>query len=86
MSAVQVIEWESGEVVRTVDTTGKGERQIERIMRGMLTNMDRDRFGVREVSDEEEREDDPAEDDAAIDALLAGEPQGSLHRMGEDRG
>lgn len=29
-------------------------------------------------------DDEPAEDDAEVQAILDGEPRGSLHRMGED--
>ncbi len=34
------------EIVERVDVTGKSDRDIERITRGMLINMDRDRFYV----------------------------------------
>lgn len=49
-TALEVVEWATGEVVHTVNVAGKSERNVERILRGMLTNMDRERFGVREVS------------------------------------
>lgn len=74
MSAVQVIEWDTGEVVHTVDTTGKSERMVEKVMLGMLTNMDRDRFGVREVGDDE---DAPASD---TEPTLRGEDCESSYR------
>ncbi len=48
--ALEVTEWESGEVVETIDVSSKTESSVERVMRGLLTQMDRDRFGVREVS------------------------------------
>lgn len=38
------------EVVETVDVTGKSECAIERIERGMLINMDRERFYVDDVT------------------------------------
>jgi hypothetical protein len=34
----------SATCVQRVDVTGKSEREVERVERGMLINMDRDRF------------------------------------------
>jgi hypothetical protein len=47
---IEVVESETGKVVRTIDVTGKGETHIEKTERGMLINMDRDRFFTRVVS------------------------------------
>jgi hypothetical protein len=47
---VEIVEWETGKVVSVVDVSHKTERQVEKIMLGMLRNLNRDRFGVREVS------------------------------------
>lgn len=49
VSALEVVEIETSKVVHTVDVRGQSDRGIERIMRGMLINMDRDRFFVREA-------------------------------------
>lgn len=38
----------TGEIVRRFDVTGKSERQIEKIERGALINMDTDRFCIGE--------------------------------------
>lgn len=50
--ALQVVEIATDKVVHTVDVRGQSERTIERIMRGMLINMDRDRFFVRETEED----------------------------------
>ena len=46
---LQVIDLETDEVVRTIDVSGHSERQVERIERGLLRNMNRDRYVVDEV-------------------------------------
>lgn len=43
---LRVVEIATKKVVRTFDVTGKSERQIEKLVRGLLINMDRDRFYV----------------------------------------
>ena len=48
MTALVVREIATRKEVHRLDVTGKTERQIERIERVMLTNMDRDRFTVGE--------------------------------------
>lgn len=50
---LEVVEIETDKVVHTVDVRGQSERGVERILRGMLINMDRDRFFVREVEEGE---------------------------------
>lgn len=45
---IEVVEIESGEVVQKIDVTGKGERAIERTMRGLLRQMDTERFYAKE--------------------------------------
>lgn len=43
---LKVKELATGKVVSEVDVTGKSERMVERVMSGMLRNMDTDRFCV----------------------------------------
>lgn len=44
---LQVVDGETGQVVHSVDVSGRSDRAVEKIERGMLRNMD-DRFFVRE--------------------------------------
>jgi hypothetical protein len=46
---IEVVETSTGEVVHALDITGKGDKEVEKITRGMLINMDTDRFHTREV-------------------------------------
>jgi hypothetical protein len=46
---VQVIEIATGKVVHEVDVRDMSDRQIERVMSGMLINMDTERFHLKEV-------------------------------------
>lgn len=46
MSALIIREFESGKEVDRFDTTGDTERQIDRLERGILINLDRDNFYV----------------------------------------
>lgn len=48
MKKLKVIELATGKTVHEVDVTGKTSRQIEKVMSGMLRNMDTDRFAVEE--------------------------------------
>lgn len=43
---IRVIELATGKVVHVVDVTGKSSSAIERVERGMLINMNTDRFCV----------------------------------------
>jgi hypothetical protein len=45
---LQVIEFSSGKVVKVIDVTGKSENSIEKIERGLLYQMDREKFYVSE--------------------------------------
>jgi len=45
---LKVRELATGKIVHTVDVTNKSERQIERILGGMLINMDTDKFVIDE--------------------------------------
>lgn len=47
-SKLQVVELTTGKVVHEVDVSGKGESSIERVMSGMLINMDTDRYCIQE--------------------------------------
>lgn len=51
MSVVRldVTEIETGEVVHSIDVQGKSERAIERVLMGMLTQIDTDRYFVAEL-------------------------------------
>lgn len=46
MSALIIKDVESGAETKRFDTTGKSERQIERLERGILINLDHDRFYI----------------------------------------
>lgn len=48
MAALVVRDVETDEEVRRLDVTGKSERQIEKIERGMLRQMDTERYHVGE--------------------------------------
>jgi hypothetical protein len=43
---LRVREFESGNVVHRVDVTGRSERGIEKVLLGMLRNMDTERFCI----------------------------------------
>lgn len=45
---LRIVNRETGEVVSTVDVTGRSERTIERVETGMLINMDTDRFYIQD--------------------------------------
>ncbi len=49
--AIEVVEISTGEVVSRFPTNGKSERQLELVMRGLLRNMDTDKFFAREVTE-----------------------------------
>ena len=46
MSEVRIIDNETGEVVRSFDTTGQSQRQAEKLMLGIEINLDHERFHV----------------------------------------
>ena len=48
---LQVVEIATKEIVKVVRVTGSSDRRIEKVMRGMLINMDTDRFFVRDSAD-----------------------------------
>jgi hypothetical protein len=52
--AIEVVELATGRVVTTVDVSRKTDAQIERVERGILINMDTDRFCTRVRGDKEE--------------------------------
>lgn len=47
---LDVTEIETGEVVHSVDVRGRSEREIERILMGMLVNADSDRYFIAEAT------------------------------------
>lgn len=50
---LRIVDIETGEVVRRVPVTGdKTERQIEKVMSGMLHRIDTDRFRVEDSADD----------------------------------
>ena len=53
---LEIVRIKGGEVVKRLDVTGKGERGIERTMRGMLMRIDREKFFVNENETEEKLE------------------------------
>ena len=52
---LQVINIETFEIVKELDVTGRSDSNVERIERGMLINMNRDKYCVRDTKYEEER-------------------------------
>jgi len=44
---------ETGEVVHSVDVAGRTERSVERVLMGMLTQIDTKRYYVAEVEGDE---------------------------------
>ena len=50
---VGVTEIGTGKIVHEIDVTGKSQREIEKIIRGMLINMDRDEYcvGINETKE-----------------------------------
>ena len=49
---LEVVELATNKVVRVLDVSKLSERQREKCLRGLLTQMDRERFFVREVESE----------------------------------
>ena len=49
ITAIEIVEIATGDVVDTLDVEGMGERMISRMETGMLINMDRERFFTRRV-------------------------------------
>jgi hypothetical protein len=45
---IEVVSIETGEVVNRVDVTGKTERYIDKCLCGMLINLDRENYCLRE--------------------------------------
>lgn len=45
---IEVVEIETGKVVEAVDVSGRSESYVERVVRGMLRNLNADRFFIRE--------------------------------------
>lgn len=45
---IEVVEIATGEVAKRIDVTGKDERAIEKVMRGLLIQMDTERFYAKE--------------------------------------
>lgn len=51
---LQVKEIGTGNVIHTIDVTGKSDSTVERVISGMLIEMDTDRFFVADTADDEE--------------------------------
>jgi len=49
--ALEVVDIETGDVAHTVDVKGKSENHVDRVERGMLMQMDVERFFVRRVEE-----------------------------------
>ena len=49
---LRVIRLGSNEIVHTVNVSGRGDRDVEKVIRGMLRNMDTDRFHVEDSKDD----------------------------------
>lgn len=46
---IEVVSYETGEVVKALDCAGKSESAVDRIERGMNVNLDHERFYTRQV-------------------------------------
>lgn len=46
---IKVVDISTGEVVRRIDVTGKSERGVESVLRGLLTQMDTEKFYAEEA-------------------------------------
>jgi hypothetical protein len=46
---LQVVEFGTKEIVKRLDVTSRGEREIEKIIGGMLINMNTERFYVKDT-------------------------------------
>jgi hypothetical protein len=56
MIKVHVIEWKTGKIVNKIAVKGAArtsDRRVEQVERGLLINMDRDRYGTRAVEEDE---------------------------------
>lgn len=53
MRYLQFRNMKTGETARRIDVTGRSEREIERIMRGMLINIDED-WIVDDIDDDQD--------------------------------
>ena len=51
---LRVVDRKTGEVVSTVDVTGRSERTIGRVEMGMLINMNTDRFYIQDSAHDAE--------------------------------
>jgi hypothetical protein len=49
---LEIVNLDTGEVARRVEVTGRSERHVERMLRGMLINLG-DRWFVRDTADAE---------------------------------
>lgn len=49
----EIVDFRSGEVIETVDVTNLSERNRDRVESGILMRVDRERFFVRERTEEE---------------------------------
>ena len=55
---LQVVDIKTFEVVKEIDVAGHGDGNIERMLRGMLINMNRDKYFVRDTGEEPNNEED----------------------------
>lgn len=49
---LEVVEIGSLEVIKRLDVSSRSDREVERILRGMLINLNTDRYFVRDTTDE----------------------------------
>ena len=49
---LQIREIDTGDVVHELDVTGRSENSVERIERGMLINLNRDKYYVDDIEKE----------------------------------
>jgi hypothetical protein len=52
MRLIEVVKLDSGEVIHTINVTGKSDAHVERAMEGMMINIDLDRYAVRDTAEE----------------------------------
>lgn len=46
---LEIIEYDTGKCEKRIEVTGKSEREVERLERGMLRNLNRDKFYVADT-------------------------------------
>jgi curli biogenesis system outer membrane secretion channel CsgG len=43
---LKIVEFKTGEVIKVIDVTGRSDSSVERVMRGILINMNTDEYYI----------------------------------------